>query len=165
MDAVRSHTTQVASKEEARHDRAAEVTAELDLGAVLDEVADLVEAHVEQEAARDFAYAVAMRYHPGDVALAHLTDRLLKHCLTLALGVTEIPDERLSAHGVAALRVWNQLRINGPADGALGNWSYCKHLAQAGRDMLRAIGDHRRAERPARFVGRTEPEPAPTDIT
>lgn len=141
--------------EQPQHDRPAETLVAIDLGAALDQMADAVEEHVERAAEQDIAEGLALsRHHPGDIALAVLTDRLLTHCSTLAMGVTTIPVASRPQRGAAALEVWHKLLEDGPDEGTLANWSYARRLALTARDMLDAVKKHRRAERPATFVGR-----------
>ncbi|WP_282692028.1 DUF6415 family natural product biosynthesis protein [Streptomyces sp. CC208A] len=148
-----------------QHDRPTEPAGhavEMDLGALLLEVADVLEHHVETAAARDITYATGMRHDPGEEALAALTDRLLGHCAMLAIGVGQIPDKEQTTRARAAVKAWEKLVDDGPDGGALGNWSYCKYLARTGRDMLGAIREHRVAQR-AGFIGHPGLPPAPVD--
>ncbi|MFE7414801.1 DUF6415 family natural product biosynthesis protein [Streptomyces laurentii] len=104
---------------------------------------------VERAAERDFTYTVGLRHHPSAEELAALTSRLLTHCAVFADEVTAIPAAARPARGGHALETWNHLRENGPESGPLGNWSYAKHLAQAARDILQALREHRPARVPA----------------
>ncbi|MFE0738747.1 DUF6415 family natural product biosynthesis protein [Streptomyces sp. NPDC058855] len=151
--------------EQPQHDDPAGQTVEFNLGTALASLADAVEEHVEADAHRDITYALGLeRHHPGDEALAVLTDRLITHCSMLASGVAEIPEERRPRRGAAAAGVFRKLAEHGPDSGTLANWSYARHLAQAGRDMLAAIEEHRQAERAAaRFAGRLGLPPVPLD--
>ena len=126
--------------EHEQHDRA---TVEVHLGALLVQVSDAIEEHVEGTAQADIRRAIDMRAHPGDEALALLIDQLLTHCITLANGVGEIPADRRPQRGTAAVEHWAELRTAGPADGPVGTWSYARQLACVARDMLRAIDDYR----------------------
>lgn len=137
--------------EQPQHDRPAEHAVEVPLGPLVIQLADAAEEHVEQDISEGLALS---RHHPGDVALAVLTDKLLTHCGTLAAGVDRIPEASRSQRGAAALEVWRKLVEDGPEAGTLANWSYARHLAQVGRDLLDAIKEHHRGERPASFVGR-----------
>ncbi|MCX5390437.1 hypothetical protein [Streptomyces sp. NBC_00094] len=151
--------------EQIKHERPPEQTVEVHLGALLVQVADAVEGHVEDAVGTDIAGALALRHHPGDIALAQLTNRLLTHCATLANGVTEIPESDRSPRGHAVLETWAKLQEDGPADGPLGSWSYPRHLALTARDMLQAIHDHRhQTQVHGLFVGhRNMPPLAPSD--
>ena len=138
-----------------KHERPPEQTVEVHLGALLLQVADAVEGHVEDAAEVDIRQALSMRYHPDALSLAALTNRLLTHCITLAAGVTEIPEAERPLRGKAVLETWAKLKKDGPEDGPLGPWSYAKHLALTARDMLQAIHDHRhQTQVHALFVGR-----------
>ncbi|MFG3344431.1 DUF6415 family natural product biosynthesis protein [Streptomyces sp. NPDC048018] len=138
-------------------------TVEVDLGALLVDISDLVEDHVEKAAARDISHALAMVSLPNDAALAALTDQLLTHCKTLAVGVTLIPEDRCPPQAAAAVRTWRKLVKDGPDDGTFGNWHYARALARAARDMLKGIRVNRtqRPEQPATFVGRKTMPPLP----
>jgi len=117
----------------------------------------------EAEAERDIAYTMHLDHHrPDNTALAVLTDRLITHCVTLAIGVNLIPDAERTRQASAAVTSWQQLAEHGPDHGALGNWSYAKHLAQTARDMLAGIREHRAAQ-PATFVGRETLPPVAAD--
>ncbi|MFD3947810.1 hypothetical protein [Streptomyces sp. NPDC058579] len=97
--------------------------------------------HIEH----DINEALGLRHHPGDIALANLTDRLLSRCEGLAGEVAGIRPEERGARGNGVLETWAKLRADGPQDGPLGTWSYTKHLALAARDMVRTLRDHRAA--------------------
>lgn len=135
--------------EHPQHDRPTEVV----LGPLVVELADAVECHVEEAAARDVSYALGLRHRPDPAALADLTDRLLTHCIALAPFIELIPEAERPQRGSAALAAWARLRKDGPEDGPRGNWSYARSLGVAAHDMVEALREHRRAARTARFVG------------
>ncbi|TXS31141.1 hypothetical protein EAO71_20170 [Streptomyces sp. ms191] len=133
-------------------------TTEVHLGPLLELAADAIEEHVELAASLDIARALKLRHHPDIVELARMTDQMLTHCATLAVGVGQIPVGARSPRGAVVLETWTQLKDDGPADGPLGPWSYTRHLALAARDMLEEIHDHRRK---AAFTGRPGLPPLP----
>lgn len=146
--------------EQPQHDKPTE---EVVLGPLVIQLAEQIE-HGEQEAERDISYALRLDQHrPGDVALALLTDRLMTHCVTLAIGMNLIPEAQRPKRGAVAVETWRKLAENGPDDGVLGDWSYAKHLAQAGRDMLAGIREHRDSQQQATFVGREALPPVAAD--
>ncbi|MFC8290082.1 DUF6415 family natural product biosynthesis protein [Streptomyces sp. NPDC057242] len=130
--------------------------AEVDLGtALLLQAATAVEEHVESTALSLIRQALAIRQNPEPQELAELTDSLLTHCASLATGVKAIPAGKCPVRGTGALRDWAQLKVDGPADGALGPWSYARQLALVARNLLQAL-DVYRASITARapYVGR-----------
>ncbi|MEV7282887.1 hypothetical protein [Streptomyces sp. NPDC093111] len=150
--------------DEQPHDRSAETLVSVDLGAALDEAADITEAHIEEEAERHIGYALRLQRHcPDDVALAHLTDSLISYCSSLAQGVSMIPAVERPSRGTAAVETWTQLVKAGPDTGPLANWSYARQLGLIGRDLLQTLQYHRRADRHAAFIGRTELPPVAVD--
>ncbi|MEU6862025.1 hypothetical protein ABZ924_01910 [Streptomyces sp. NPDC046876] len=116
-----------------------------DLGALLLDLATVIEAAVEAEAERDVV--AALTTEPAAQALAGLTDRLITHCKTLAVGLGEIPPPQRSARAVGALRDWADLASGDPAAEARqdrsGNLAYARLLALLARTMLRALREHR----------------------
>ncbi|MFC8171222.1 DUF6415 family natural product biosynthesis protein [Streptomyces sp. NPDC012438] len=132
------------------------IAAEVDLGtALLLQAATAVEEHVESTALSLIRQALAIRQNPEPQELAELTDSLLTHCASLAAGVEAIPAGRCPVRGTGALRDWAQLKVDGPADGALGPWSYARQLALVARNLLQALDDHRTAVLArAPYVGR-----------
>lgn len=138
-----------------QHDSLADHTVEVDLGALVLRAADAIEEHVEEAATMDISRALSLRHHPSVEELAALTSRLITHCATFANGVAALPAAARTVRGTHALETWAQLREDGPEAGPLGNWSYCRHLALAARDMMQALRDHRGAS----FVGRTDMPP------
>ncbi|MET9934371.1 MULTISPECIES: DUF6415 family natural product biosynthesis protein [unclassified Streptomyces] len=126
---------------------------EMDLGTILlRQAATALEGeHAETAAFSLVRQALAVRQTPAPQELAELTDSLLTHCASLAVGVRTIPAQQRPARGVGALKDWAQLQ----ADGPLGPWSYARQLALVARNMLQAICGHRGAalERAA-YVGR-----------
>ncbi|MFJ7069218.1 DUF6415 family natural product biosynthesis protein [Streptomyces sp. NPDC101115] len=150
--------------EQPQHDRPAEHTVEVPLAPLMSQIADRVEDHIAENARLDIARARSMVLtQPGAEALAKLTDRLIQHCTTLAPFIERIPDNERPPRGTAALQNWARLRDDGPEDGPLANHSYARHLAYAARDMLDALGEHRRNQQQATFVGRTELPPVRAD--
>ncbi|MFJ3900185.1 hypothetical protein [Streptomyces sp. NPDC090025] len=150
--------------EQPQHGRADE-TVGVDLGALLAALVEPVEEHAEQQVERHLASATKLeKHHPGDVAVAHLVDTLITDCQSLADGISLIPEEQRPRRGTAAAKVWTDLAERGPDSGPLGTWSYARHLAQAARDMLTAIREHRTAEHPASFVGRAAMPPVRADL-
>ncbi|WP_432059986.1 DUF6415 family natural product biosynthesis protein [Streptomyces sp. S1] len=118
--------------------------AEVDPGtALLLQAATALEEHVETAASTLVRRALAIRQHPDLQELARLTDMLLTHCASLAVGVENIPAEKLPQRGAGALRDWARLQEDGPADGPLGPWSYARQLALVARNMLQALQAHR----------------------
>ncbi|MFE5901221.1 DUF6415 family natural product biosynthesis protein [Streptomyces sp. NPDC056488] len=130
---------------------------ETDLGTTLlrQAATALEEEHAETAAFSLVRQALAIRQTPAPQELAELTDSLLTHCASLAVGVQTIPARQRPARGAGALRDWAQLQADGPADGPLGPWSYARQLALVARNMLQAICDHRgTALERAAYVGR-----------
>ncbi|MFJ3906109.1 hypothetical protein [Streptomyces sp. NPDC090025] len=129
--------------EQPQHGRAEE-TVEVNLGAALAQMVGPVEKHAEEQAEQRISYALHLDKHrPGDVALALLIDDLISHGLSLTFGVKAIPERQRPRRGAAAAEVWTDLVERGPDSGPLGTWSYARHLAQAARDMLTTIREHR----------------------
>ncbi|MFD7555192.1 hypothetical protein ACFV9E_11755 [Streptomyces sp. NPDC059835] len=124
------------------------------LGAALEEIADAIESAVEDDAELDIA--TALTTEPEAIELAALTDRLITHCKTLAVGLGEIPLAQRSTRAVGALRDWSDLASAGPeADTRheeANNPAYARMLALIARSMLKALREHRS---PRAFVGRT----------
>ncbi|MYV68367.1 hypothetical protein GT043_21005 [Streptomyces sp. SID2131] len=130
--------------------------AEMALGkTLLLQAATVLEEHVESAALSLIRQALAIRQNPGAQELAELTDSLLTHCASLAVGVQTISTEQRPTRGAGALRDWAQLQADGPGDGPFGPWSYARQLALVARSMLQAIHEHRGAalERAA-YIGR-----------
>ncbi|MFE6457255.1 DUF6415 family natural product biosynthesis protein [Streptomyces cinereoruber] len=142
--------------------------AEVDLGTtLLLQAAAALEEHVETAAFTLVRRALAIRQNPDPQELAHLTDMLLTHCASLAVGVENIPAEKRPQRGAGALRDWARLQEDGPSDGPLGPWSYARQLALVARNMLQALQalDDRRDGIAARapYIGRpTLPPAAPS---
>lgn len=138
-----------------QHDRPPKIV-EVALRDFLLQAAVAVEEHAEDAAERDINRALGLKHHPGDVALAELTDRLLTRCAGLCDGVEGVPAAERDARASAVLETWAKLKADGPEDGPLGTWSYTKHLALTARDMVRVIREHRAAhlDAGAPFVGR-----------
>lgn len=124
------------------------------LGAALEEIADAIESAVEDDAEHDITAALTTA--PEAIELAALTDRLITHCKTLAVGLGEIPLAQRSTRAVGALRDWSDLASTGPeADtrhDATGNLAFARMLALIARSMLKALREHRNARA---FVART----------
>ncbi|MEU3775566.1 hypothetical protein AB0F11_20565 [Streptomyces sp. NPDC032472] len=124
-----------------------------DFGALILDLANAIEAAVEAEAERDVV--AALTTEPAPPELARLTDRLITHCKTLAVGLGEIPAPQRSARAAGALRDWADLASADPAADARhdrsGNLAYARLLALLARTMLRALREHRarRAPHPA----------------
>ncbi|MFJ3901069.1 DUF6415 family natural product biosynthesis protein [Streptomyces sp. NPDC090025] len=149
--------------EQPQHDRADETLVAVDLGAALATVADGIEGHVEAEAERYITAAVKLEHHcPSDEAIAQITDNLITYCSSLAIGVSQIPEDQRPERGTAAVRMWTELVAAGPQDGSLANWSYARQLGIAGRALLQALRDHQRTSRRAAFVGREQLPPVHT---
>ncbi|MGW6566429.1 DUF6415 family natural product biosynthesis protein [Streptomyces sp. NPDC054975] len=148
-----------------QHDRPPEPSIEVDFASILLQACDVFEEHAEEAAERDINRALGLKHHPGDVALADLTDRLLSRCDGLSGGIEGIPVAQRDARATGVLETWAKLKADGPDDGPLGTWSYTKHLALTARDMVRALRDHRtRSNRDlAAFVGRTDLPPIAPD--
>lgn len=126
----------------------------VDLGALLQAATALEEA-AEDAALSTVHQALAMQEHPDALELARLTDALVSHCSGLAVGVETIPEGQRPQRGHGALRDWAQLKADGPGDGPLGPWSYARQLALVARNMIRAMQEHRAAQRDRPpFVGR-----------
>ncbi|MER8042698.1 hypothetical protein [Streptomyces sp. NPDC094032] len=151
--------------EQPQHDRPAEALVVVDLVGALATAADGIEGHVEAEAERYITAAVKLEHHcPSDVVIAQITNNLLTYCSSLAIGVSQIPEDQRPERGTAAVRMWMELVAAGPQDGPLGNWSHARQLGIAGRALLQALHEHRHASsRRARFVGRTELPPVPAE--
>ncbi|MGW6243877.1 DUF6415 family natural product biosynthesis protein [Streptomyces roseolus] len=134
---------------------------EVHLGALLVGPGPSVDHRAEHNAEAAIEAALSMRVHPGEEELARLTNYLLTYCALLANGLHAVPADDLCTRGQAALLVWDKLRVDGPADGPLGTWSYPRHLAHCARDMMTAIRDHRTSSSAAAFIGRTGLPPVP----
>ncbi|MGO4630480.1 DUF6415 family natural product biosynthesis protein [Streptomyces sp. 2RAF24] len=140
-----------------QHDRRAEATVEIHLGALLVEAANQVDDEIGALVDRHVALALKRRDHPGAEELATLTEALLTDCRTLANYVRAIPANKRPECAAAYLETWAALQQDGPACGPFGPWSYTRYLARSARDMLRVVRYHRRMEqdqRPANFIGR-----------
>ncbi|MEW2135522.1 hypothetical protein AB0892_02740 [Streptomyces sp. NPDC005409] len=125
-----------------------------ELGAALEEIADVIEAAVANDAEKDIT--TVLTTDPEAIELADLTDRMITHCKTLAVGLGEIPLAQRSTRAVGALRDWSDLGSADPgADprhDAAGNLAYARMLALIARSMLKALREHRNGRA---FVGRT----------
>lgn len=125
-----------------------------DLGAVLEEIADVIEAAVEDGAEHDIT--TILTTEPEAIELAELTVRLITHCKTLAVGLGEVPEAQRSARTVGALRDWKDLASTDPETDrrydTTGNLAYARMLALIARSMLRALREQRSARA---FVGRS----------
>ncbi|MFF3622320.1 hypothetical protein [Streptomyces sp. NPDC002467] len=132
------------------------------LGAALEKIADAIESAVEDDAEHDIT--TALTTEPEAIELAALTDRLITHCKTLAVGLGEIPLAQRSTRAVGALRDWSDLASAGPeADTrheATDNLAFARMLALIARSMLKAIREHRNTRA---FVGRTGLPPVAPD--
>ncbi|MFF9018439.1 hypothetical protein ACF09C_36450 [Streptomyces sp. NPDC014870] len=138
---------------------------EVEFAGILLQACDAFEEQAEAVAERDIAEALGLRHHPGDIALAQLTDRLLSRCDGLSGGIEGIPVAERTPRAAGVLETWEKLKADGPGDGPLGTWSYTRHLALTGRDMVRALQERRAAHSqslPA-FFGRGELPPIPPD--
>ncbi|MFB8083674.1 hypothetical protein [Streptomyces sp. NPDC056013] len=104
--------------------------------------------------------ALTMQDTVGTLELEQLTDRLLKQCAGLAVGIETIPADERPLRGQGALRDWAQLQEDGPGPGQLGPWSYARQLAVVARNMVTALRDHRAAEETrAPYIGRRDLPP------
>ncbi|MFG2775318.1 hypothetical protein [Streptomyces sp. NPDC048350] len=148
--------------EQIQHDRPGESTP-LDVAAALGAACTAVEEAAEGAAERDATAALDIPYTQGAVAIASAIDRLLTRIEGLAVGVERIPACRRGARGVGALAKWKTLAAKGPAPDPLGNWSYMRNIAHVTRDMVLTLREHRAAERPKTFVGRTDLPPLAPD--
>ncbi|MFJ3505075.1 hypothetical protein [Streptomyces sp. NPDC090135] len=84
--------------------------AEMALGkTLLLQAATALEEHIESAALSLIRQALAIRQNPGAQELAELTDSLLTHCASLAVGVQTIPMEQRPTRGAGTLRDWAQL--------------------------------------------------------
>ncbi|MFC8272377.1 hypothetical protein ACFUJR_07510 [Streptomyces sp. NPDC057271] len=126
---------------------------------------DAFEEQAEAAAEHDINEALALRHHPGSVALADLTDRLLSRCEGLSGGIEGIPAVERDARASGALKTWAQLVKDGPDAGPLGTWSYTRHLALTARDMVRVLRERRASQQAiaAAFIGRTGLPPLTPD--
>ncbi|APE22165.1 hypothetical protein SVEN_3014 [Streptomyces venezuelae ATCC 10712] len=143
-------------REQAEHTRTAESgpTVEVDLRALL-KIVTPIEEHAEDLALRAVRRALTMEQNPDALELARLTDKLLTHCASLAVGIETIPVKERPARGQGALRDWATLQKDGPGDGPLGTWSYARQLALVARSMVKALRSHRAStETRAPYVGR-----------
>ncbi|MDT9689186.1 hypothetical protein Q5762_12705 [Streptomyces sp. P9(2023)] len=157
-------------REHIQHDRSDGVEpvpgVEARFAALLLRACDEFEEHAEKAAERDIAEALGLNNHPGDVALADLTDRLLTRCAGLSGGVEGIrPDER-GIRGNGVLETWAKLKADGPEDGPLGTWSYTRQLALVARDLIRTLREHRAKQNQTlpSFVGRSDLPPIAPDV-
>lgn len=144
------------------HSRQALSDGYTELGAVLEEIADVIESAVEDDAEHDIT--TALTTEPEAMEFAELTDRMITHCNTLAVGLGEIPVAQRSTRAVGALRDWSDLASADPeADprhDATGNLAYARMLALIARSMLKALREHRATRA---FVGRTGLPPIAPD--
>ncbi|MBT2453748.1 hypothetical protein [Streptomyces sp. ISL-86] len=131
-----------------QHDRAGLSDGFTDLGALILDIAIVIEAAVEDAAEQDIT--AALTTEPATpLELAELTSRLITHCRTLAVGLGEIPLGQRSARAVGALRDWSDLASANPETDtrydATGNLAYARMLALIAKGMLKAIREHRTA--------------------
>ncbi|MEU6944308.1 hypothetical protein ABZ957_03535 [Streptomyces sp. NPDC046316] len=145
-------------RQEIQHDRADAPApgVEVQFAGLLLHACDAFEEQAEAAAEHDISEALALRHHPGNVALADLTDRLISRCDGLSGGIEGIRESERSVRASGVLETWEKLRTDGPEDGPLGTWSYTRQLALTARDMVRVLREHRAAQRHAiaPFVGR-----------
>ncbi|MFH8717221.1 hypothetical protein [Streptomyces zaomyceticus] len=152
-------------REQAEHTGRADssLTVEADLGPALLQVATAVEEHAEDEAERDATAALAVRHTLPAIEVAAMTNRLLTRVEGLAVGVERIPVCCRGASGIGALATWERLKEQGPAPDPLGNWSYLRDLAHSAHGMVHSLREHRAAEQPQAFVGRSGMPPLAPD--
>ncbi|MFC8276240.1 hypothetical protein ACFUJR_27665 [Streptomyces sp. NPDC057271] len=155
-------------REQIEHDRADEPASgvEVDFAGILLHACDVFEEQAEAAAEHDIAEALALRHHPGNIALADLTDRLLSRCEGLSGGVEGIPAAERNARAAGVLKTWAALKEDGPDDGPLGTWSYTRHLALTARVMVRVLRERRASQQAigAAFIGRTNMPPLAPDV-
>ncbi|MFC9298355.1 hypothetical protein ACFTWH_16600 [Streptomyces sp. NPDC057011] len=135
------------------HSRGALSDGFTNLGALLEELADVIEAAVEDGAEQDIT--TALTTEPEAAELAELTSRVITHCKTLAVGLSEIPESKRSTRAVGALLDWAALASQaeeGPWYGTADNLAYARMLALIARNMLKALREQRT---PDASVGRS----------
>ncbi|MFE5546631.1 hypothetical protein ACFQ71_22760 [Streptomyces sp. NPDC056534] len=159
MDAVQSPSHPNVD-EDVRHEGLTELVIEVPLGPLIAQAATALEEHAEDAALATVRKALTMQQNLDPLALARLTDALLTHCASLAVGIETIPAGRRPVRGQGALRDWATLQKDGPGDGPLGSWSYARQLAMVTRSMVTALRDHRAAEESRTpFIGRRDLPP------
>lgn len=154
-------------REHIEHDRADAPASgvEVQFAGLLLQACDAFEEQAEAAAEHDISEALALRHHPGNVALANLTDRLLSRCEGLSGGVEGIPAAERDARASGVLKTWATLKEDGPDDGPLGTWSYTRHLALTARVMVRVLRERRAQQQSAvaAFIGRPDLPPLAPD--
>ncbi|MFE5967142.1 hypothetical protein [Streptomyces sp. NPDC056463] len=154
-------------REQIEHNRAGKPASgvEVHFAGLLLQACNAFEEQAEAAAEHDIAEALALRHHPGNVALADLTDRLLSRCEGLSGGIEGIPATERDARATGVLETWTKLKADGPADGPLGTWSYTRQLALTARDMIRALRERRTQQQSAvaTFIGRPDLPPLAPD--
>ncbi|OEJ30018.1 hypothetical protein [Streptomyces subrutilus] len=130
-----------------------------DLGAVLADIADVIEAAVEAGIEQDIITTLTTA--PEITELAELTRRMITHCKSLAVGLGEIPLAQRSTRAAGALRDWTDVASAEPqadvSHDETGDLSYVRMLALIARSMLKALREQRTSRS---FVGRIDLPPA-----